>query len=613
MNFRDEVQKRILIGEGAMGTLLHATGVDQCNEELNLTHPELIKNIHTAYVQAGADLIQSNTYGANHYKLKRYGLEDDVSSINREGMKIARSAASNDSFVFGTIGASRGLKKSDLTHEEIKRNFREQLFSLLLEDPDGLLLETFYDFEEIETVLKIARQETDLPIIANVSMHEVGYLQNGMHLAEALARLEDLGPDAVGVNCRLGPYHMIRALEQVPIPTRAVLCAYPNASLPEYSDGILTYGENTEYFGKRALELREQGVRIIGGCCGTTPKHIKAVKEALQGLPPVTLKKARAPKIEVIESNRKGEKQAFYNKVRQERTILVELDPPKKLETSLYLEGAAAIMAAGADTITLADNSLATPRISNMAMGMQLQTMGINPLIHLACRDHNLIGLQSHLMGLHTLGMEELLVVTGDPSKVGDFPGATSVYDVSSMDLIALVKQFNEGISYSGKPLGRKTNFKVAAAFNPNVKVLHRAVARMEKKVKYGADSFLTQPIYSVGQAEELYQAVKHLPVPVFVGIMPLTSYRNAEFIHHEVPGITLPDQVLRAMAKAETPLQAEREGMAIAKELVSAVMDRFNGIYLITPFLRYRMSVELTKYIRIQDAIKVEGSVLYE
>ncbi|MFS0781571.1 bifunctional homocysteine S-methyltransferase/methylenetetrahydrofolate reductase [Bacillus sp. 1P06AnD] len=614
MEFRKEMEKRILIGEGAMGTLLYATGSDQCYEELNLTHSDLVKNIHLAYVKAGADIIQSNTYGANHYKLKRYGLEEYVSSINREGMKIAKSAAGPNSFVFGTIGASRGLRKSDLTLDEIKRNFREQLFSLLLEQPDGLLLETYYDFEEMETVLHIAKQETDLPIIANVSMHEVGYLQNGMTLSEALLRLEDLGADAIGVNCRLGPYHMIKALQSVPIPQRAVLSAYPNASLPEYSDGILTYEENPDYFGKSALELREQGARIIGGCCGTTPNHIKAVKKALDGLPPITEKKIIQPKIQVSDQHAGIVAEAFYEKAKTERTILVELDPPKTLDTSLYFEGAKALMEAGADTVTLADNSLATPRISNMAVGMKLQNMGINPLIHLTCRDHNLIGLQSHLMGLHTLGMEELLVITGDPSKVGDFPGATSVYDVSSMDLIALIKQFNQGVSYSGKPLGRKTNFKVAAAFNPNVKILHKAVARMEKKIKYGADSFLTQPIYSAGQVEEVYQAVKHLDAPVFIGIMPLTSYRNAEFIHHEVPGITLPDDVLRAMGKAgDSPFAAEREGIAIAKELISAAMDRFNGVYLITPFLRYRITVELTKYIRAQDAMVKKGAVLYE
>ncbi|WP_019241812.1 MULTISPECIES: bifunctional homocysteine S-methyltransferase/methylenetetrahydrofolate reductase [Bacillus] len=614
MNFRDEIQKRILIGEGAMGTLLYATGVDQCFEELNITNPGLIKSVHQAYVIAGSEIIQSNTYGANHYKLKRFGLEDQVSVINREGMKIARSAANEDCFVFGTIGATRSLRKSDISIDEIKRNFREQLFSLLLENPDGIILETYYDFEEMESVLKIARQETTLPIIANVSLHEIGYLQNGMHLSDALERLEELGADVVGVNCRLGPYHTIRSFEQVPLFKKAVLSAYPNASLPEYLDGKLKYEENPEYFGKSSLLLREQGVRVIGGCCGTTPKHIEEVKKALKGLEPITEKRITPRKVEVIQTSVQGESEALYEKARKQRTILVELDPPKVLNTSKYMEGAKALMDAGADTITMADNSLASPRISNMALGSKLQQHGINPLIHLTCRDHNLIGLQSHLMGLHTLGMDEILVITGDPSKVGDFPGATSVYDVSSMDLISLIKQYNQGVSYSGKSLGQKTNFKVAAAFNPNVKYLHKAVARMEKKISCGADSFLTQPIYSVHQVEEIYQATKHLSTPIFLGIMPLTSYRNAEFIHHEVPGITLPESVLQAMAKVgDDRVQAELEGIAIAKELVEAAMERFNGIYLITPFLRYNMTAELTQFIRTIDAKQKEEVSVYE
>ena len=614
MNFREEIQKRILIGEGAMGTLLYTTGVDQCYEELNVTNPDLVRGVHQAYVQAGAEIIQSNTYGANHFKLKRYGLEDQVSSINREGIKIARSAANENCFVFGTIGATRNLRNSDITIEEIKRGFREQLFSLLIENPDGLLLETYYDFEEMEAVLKIARQETSLPIIANVSLHEIGYLQNGMHLSDALFRLEDLGADVVGVNCRLGPHHTIRSLEEVPLLKHAYLSAYPNASLPEYNDGKLKYEENPEYFGKSAVALREQGVRIIGGCCGTTPKHIEEVSKALIDRTPVSEKKVKLRKVEVVEAQPVQKQEALYETAKKKRTILVELDPPKKLPVDVYMKGAKALTEAGADSITLADNSLASPRISNMALGTMLQAEGINPLVHLTCRDHNLIGLQSHLMGLSTLDLNEILVITGDPSKVGDFPGATSVYDVSSFELISMIKQYNEGISYSGKPLGKKTNFNVAAAFNPNVKYLHKAVERMEKKIQYGADSFLTQPIYSAHQVEDIYQATKHLDTPIFLGIMPLTSYRNAEFIHHEVPGIKLPDHVLKAMEKAgDDRIQAEREGIAIAKELIEAAMERFNGMYLITPFLRYEMTVELTKYIRAIDVKQKEEVTVHE
>ncbi|RFU68294.1 MULTISPECIES: bifunctional homocysteine S-methyltransferase/methylenetetrahydrofolate reductase [unclassified Bacillus (in: firmicutes)] len=615
MNFREELKSRILIGDGAMGTLLYSNGIGHCYEELNISDPGRIETIHAAYLDAGADILQSNTYGANYYKLKRYGLEDEVSNINRKGISLARKAAKDKAFVFGTIGASRSIRKSDLSLEEIKRGFREQLYSQLVESPDGLLFETYYDLEELETVLQIARNETDLPIIANVSMHEIGYLQNGIHLNEAFQRLEQLGADVVGINCRLGPHHMIRSLEEVQLPKQAYISVYPNASLPDYVDGRLVYEAVPDYFGSSALKLREQGARIIGGCCGTTPKHIESVKQAIGNLKPITEKEIKARRIEIIANDHHEKTTALYEKARKERTILVELDPPKKLGVEAFMAGAKALHKAGVDSITLADNSLATPRISNVAIGTMLKNqIGTDPLIHITCRDRNLIGLQSHLMGLQTLGLNEILVVTGDPSKIGDFPGATSVYDLSSFDLISLVKQFNEGLSFSGQSLGQRSNFKIAAAFNPNVRYLHKAVERMEKKIACGAQSFLTQPVYSISQIEEVHAATKHLETPVFIGIMPLTSSRNAEFIHNEVPGIKLPDDVRNAMATAGSdPARARAEGVAIARELVDAALDRFKGIYLITPFLRYEMTAELSRYIRKVDSERFVEVTIHE
>lgn len=607
MDFRQELSKRVLVGEGAMGTLLYSHGIDHCYEEMNTTDPNQIEAIHRAYAAAGADILQTNTYGANYHKLKRYGLEDEVSVINRKGVELAKKAASKQAFVFGTIGALRSIRKNDLDIEEIKRSFREQLYSLLMEGPDGLILETYYDLEELETVLQIARKETGLPIIANVSLHEIGYLQNGLHLNEAFSRLDALGADVVGLNCRLGPHHMIRSLEEVPLPKNAGIAVYPNASLPEYVDGRLVYEAVPEYFGSSALKLREQGASIIGGCCGTTPKHIGAVKKALGTLTAIKEKTSKVPQIEIIEVGKKDQIPAIHLQAKTKRTILVELDPPKKLGIEAFMAGSSCLRDAGVDSVTLADNSLASPRISNLALGIKMKNeLNMNPLIHITCRDRNLIGLQSHLMGLQTLGLNEVLVITGDPSKIGDFPGATSVYDLSSFDLISLIKQFNEGLSYSGQSLGQRTNFKIAAAFNPNVKYLDKAVQRLEKKIACGAQSFLTQPIYSTSQIEDVYQATKHLDTPIFLGVMPLTSSRNAEFIHNEIPGIKLPDSVRAAMASAgNDPVKAKIEANAIAKELIDATMERFKGIYLITPFLRYDMTAQLTQYIRTTDKEK--------
>ncbi|MED5042114.1 bifunctional homocysteine S-methyltransferase/methylenetetrahydrofolate reductase [Geobacillus stearothermophilus] len=614
MGLLDELKERILIADGAMGTLLYSHGIDRCFEELNLSNPDEIVHIHEAYIAAGADVIQTNTYGANYVKLARYGLEDEVPAINRAAVRLARQAANGRAYVLGTIGGLRTLNKSVVTLEEVKRTFREQLFVLLAEGVDGVLLETYYDLEELETVLAIARKETDLPIIAHVSLHEVGVLQDGTPLADALIRLEALGADVVGLNCRLGPYHMLRSLEEVPLPKQAFLSAYPNASLPDYRDGRLVYETNAEYFEETAKAFRDQGVRLIGGCCGTTPKHIEAMAKALAARTPVTEKTVKRRTASVSVQADRPAPTPLPELARTYRSVIVELDPPKQLGIDKFLAGAKALHDAGIDALTLADNSLATPRISNAAVATIIkEQLGIRPLVHITCRDRNLIGLQSHLMGLHTLGITDVLAITGDPSKIGDFPGATSVYDLSSFDLIRLIRQFNEGLSYSGKPLGQKTNFSIGAAFNPNVRHLDKAVERMEKKIQCGAHYFLTQPIYSEEKIVEVYEATKHLDTPIYIGIMPLVSARNADFLHHEVPGITLSDEIRARMAACGSdPVQAAKEGIAIAKSLIDAAFDLFNGIYLITPFLRYDMTVELVRYIHEKEAAAKERKVVH-
>lgn len=608
MNLLETLKERILIGDGAMGTLLYAHGVDLCFEELNLTHPDQVLHIHQAYIEAGADIIQTNTYGANYIKLARYGLEDSVKKINKAAVQLAKKAAGKDTFILGTIGGIHGSRTSIGTKEEIKRSFREQLYCLLLEGVDGLLLETYYDFDELTTVLKIAREETDIPIITNVSMHEAGVLQNGLELADALLQLEELGADIVGVNCRLGPHHMLESLETVPLMKRALLSVYPNASYPGYKDGKLFYENEPEYFERFAMNFRKEGVSLIGGCCGTTPEHIRALVKGLTNREPIREKlvKKKEAEIEIVES-KESKPPTLLETVKKRHSIIVELDAPKHLNTSEFFKGAQALKDAGVDAITLADNSLATPRICNASMASLVkQNIGATPLVHITCRDRNLIGLQSHLMGLHTLGITELLAITGDPTKIGEFPGATSVFDMTSFELIQLIKQFNEGISKSGKSLQQKTSFTVAAAFNPNVRHLDRAVERLEKKIEAGADYFITQPIYSAEKIIEVYEATKHIEAPIYIGIMPLTSSQNAEFLHNEVPGIKLTDQVRARMALSDgNREQSTREGLEVSKELIDVALEHFHGIYLITPFMRYDMTVDLTEYIHSKlDAI---------
>ncbi|MED4281546.1 bifunctional homocysteine S-methyltransferase/methylenetetrahydrofolate reductase [Priestia megaterium] len=612
MGLLEDLKSKILIGDGATGTLLYSHGIDSCFEELNITKPEEVSRIHRAYVEAGANVIQTNTYAANYQKLARYGLEDSVKDINVAGVKLAKQAAKDQAYVVGTLGGIRSFQKNAISLEEVKRSIREQMFWLLNEGVDGILFETYYDFEELKTVLTLARKETDKPIITHVSLHDIGVLQDGRPLADALKELEALGADVVGLNCRLGPYHMIQSLEEVPLPDRAFLSAYPNASLPAYVEGKLEYETNEDYFVESARLFREQGVRLIGGCCGTTPAHVRAMSSALKDLPPITSKVVKMRPAVTVQEREQQDKPHMHEIVKKRRSVIVELDPPKQLGPTKFLEGAKALDKVGVDAITLADNSLASPRISNLAMAtlMQQETKA-RPLIHITCRDRNLIGLQSHLMGLHTLGMNQVLAITGDPSKVGDFPGATSVYDLSSFDLISLIAQFNEGLSYSGKPLGQKTNFSIAAAFNPNVRHLDRAVQRLEKKIDCGAHYFITQPLYSTKQIEEVYEATKHLTTPVYIGIMPLTSARNARFIHHEVPGIKLSEDILERMdATGNDRIRGEVEGLAIAKNLIDTAYELFDGIYLITPFMRYEMTEILTRYIHDKQLVTSERKI---
>ena len=581
MSFLEKLKNQILIADGAMGTLLYSFGVDSCSEELNLSHPEQIQNIHRAYIDAGADVIQTNTYAANYLKLQRYGLEDSVKDINSAAVRHAKLAVENKAYILGTMGGNRGVKPTSISLEEIKRSFREQLYCLLLEGVDGILLETFYDFEELETVLAIARKETGLPIVAQVSLQEPGLLQNHTPVTTALKRLEELGADVVGLNCRLGPHHMLQTLEQIELPKHAYLSAYPNASLPAYTDGKFHYEGDPEYFRKSAEEFRNQGVRLLGGCCGTTPDHIRAFASELKNRKPVTEKIIKQTRAAVIVKQHEPKRDfvPLQDIAKERPSVIVELDTPRKLDTSKFFEGAKALKEAGIDAITMADNSLAQVRISNESLGYLVKKeLGIRPLIHISCRDRNIIGLQSHLMGLHTLGMHDVLAITGDPARVGDFPGASSVYDVSSFELIHMIKQLNEGLSYSGKDLGQKTAFSIAAAFNPNVRSVEKAVKRLEKKIEHGADYFISQPVYSEEKLIEVYETTKHLKVPIYIGLMPLTGSRNAEFLHNEVPGIKITDSIRERMAQLkDNPVQAAREGVAITKSLIDAALDLFN------------------------------------
>ncbi|WP_307470404.1 bifunctional homocysteine S-methyltransferase/methylenetetrahydrofolate reductase [Paenibacillus harenae] len=623
-DLRQALQERILTGDGAMGTYLYQMGfpVGVSYEEFNTLRPDVIEHVHRSYYEAGARVIETNTFSANYEKLLKYGLESEMEAINRAGVRIARSAVGADAYVVGAVGSIRDGKLRNMRTAKVSDAYERQIGALLEEGVDGLLFETFYDLDEMLLALRLARKASSkLPVICQFAVDDVGRTQDGAGLKDAYEQLRLEGADVVGLNCRSGPNGIMRAIDTIDGPIGLPLSVFPNAGFPDYVDGKYTYSAGPQYFAETALRFADRGARIIGGCCGTTPEHIEAIAKALDGYVPQSGKVASPvaqaqPRGETIiprsasadAAQQEQEQQAdkpqaqrepsIVDLVRQRHTVIVELDPPRDLDIRKFMDGAAALKAASADAVTMADNSLAVTRMSNIALAALVQErVGIRPLVHIACRDRNLIGTQSHMMGLDALDIDHVLAVTGDPARFGDLPDSSSVYDLTSFEMIRMIKQLNNGTAFSGKPLKQKAKFVVGAAFNPNVKHLDKAVQRLERKIASGADYIMTQPVYDPELIVKVAEATKHLTVPVFIGIMPLASGRNAEYLHNEVPGIQLSDAVRRRMAGLEGEA-GRAEGVSIAKELLDCALPHFNGIYLITPFMFYDMAVQLTEYV---------------
>ena len=599
-NFLEALRENIIIGDGAMGTMIYSKGIptSHCFDELNISRPALIQEISRDYVAAGAQALETNTFTANRHKLARFELEHLVEEINVRGVELARAAAGDQAWVLASVGPVRTGETDEVSARRQEKIFAEQILALVSAAPDALILETFAYAHDLELALKVALKNTDLPIIAQLSVDESGYTRDGQHILPVFKRLRKRGAHVVGVNCARGPAGILQALEQVPLEEDLLLSAFPNAGLPAYIDGRYHYLSTPEYFADSALRLRDQGVRLIGGCCGTTPKHIRAMANALKGLKPVTQKRSVRKSVLVTERI-PAEPKARPNLVwlvKERPTFIVELDPPRDLQHDRILHGAEALKRAGADAITMADSSLGVTRMSNLALGHLVQKKtGVMMVTHISCRDRNLIGTQAELMGLHALGIDHVLAITGDPAKFGDQPGATSVYDLNSFNLVRMIKQMNKGVAFSGRAMGQATDFTVGVAFNPNVARIHTQVRRLEKKVANGADFVMTQPIYDPKQVKELANIARDFDQPFFIGVMPIVSARNADFLHHEVPGILIPEWIRKRIANLEGDA-ARAEGVKIALQIQEEILAWFNGVYLITPFVRYEMTAQLVE-----------------
>jgi len=638
----DALKTGMLLGDGAMGTYLYHLGfpVGISYEELNLTRPEVIADVHRKYYEAGARVIETNTFTATGEKLAKFGLEHEVAAINRAAVTIARRAVGADAYVAGAVGSVQSGGRKLLEPDKLRREYSQQIYALLEEKVDAILLETFFELREMRIALEAVRSlDGQIPVICQFAVED-GATLDGVPIAEAFRHVLDEGGDVIGFNCRSGPNRMLRNLEKLP-QFGAPVSVFPNAGIPDYVDGKYMYMATPEYFADSALQFAALGVSLIGGCCGTTPEHIAAMRKALDSAAPEqqaadppadrrdpqrepdsqphlreSVRVLERPETEIVtEAAPSGDvgtagaqargwtfppdEPTILDLVKRRHTVIVELDPPRDLNIDKFMEGAAELKAAGADAVTMADNSLAVTRMSNLALGFLIKDkLGVRPLVHIACRDRNLIGTQSHMMGLHALGIRHVLAVTGDPARFGDLPGSSSVYDLTSFEIIRMIKQLNEGVAFSGKPLKERANFIVGAAFNPHVKFLDKAVHRLEKKVAAGADFIMTQPVYDPELIRRIHESTKHIGVPIFLGIAPLASGGNAEYLHNEVPGIQLSDEVRRRMAGLKGA-EGRRMGVAIAKELLDVAMPLFNGIYLITPFMAYEMTAELTRYVK--------------
>lgn len=603
MNILQRLKTEILTGDGATGTMLYAKGVslDGNFEHLNLVRPGLVLELSTEYVAAGAQVIETNTFGANFTKLAAIGLGHKVSDINMAGARIARQAANNGRgiLVAGSVGPLVRVKgdERELTADEMEDVFKTQCSALAEGGVDFILLETFASLRQVTAAVRAARA-TGLPVSASMAFLEGGRSGDGTSVETFSAEMEQAGADMIGANCGAGPLELLKVVRRLAGLTRKPIVVYANSGFPEYHDGRYIYRTTPDYLAAMAVEMAAAGANLIGGCCGTTPEHIAAMARALAGKQPA----GRMPAASVSVTESAGKEVAgqasFLDGWGLRKIVTVELDPPKGMECDRILEGSRRLREAGADAINLAENPLARPRMGNIALGSLIQReVGIEVIVHVTGRDRNLIGMQSDLMGASLLGIRSILAVTGDPATMGDHAGAKSVFDLHSFTLIKLLSDLNSGVNAIGNPIGPGTGFTIGAAFNPNTKNTAVQADRLRKKVSNGAVFAQSQPIYDPALFFESLDLVKECGIPLLPGVMPLVSERNAEYLHNEVPGILVPEGI-RARMKGLEKEAGIREGLAIAKEFISATFSAAGGFYLIPPFGKYELAIELIDYI---------------
>jgi methionine synthase I (cobalamin-dependent)/5,10-methylenetetrahydrofolate reductase len=601
--FLQELDTRVLVCDGAMGTMLYARGIflNKSFDELNLTQPDLVAEVHQAYVRAGADVIETNTFGANRVKLGAFGLADRVHAINVQGAKIARHAARDQVYVAGAIGPL-GIRVEPWGRtgvDEAQEIFREQAAALVEGGVDLFVLETFRDVNEIGAAIRAVRSVCALPIVAQMTTEEDGNSLDGVAPESFVPDLEARGADVVGLNCSVGPAAMLETLERMASVAHVKLAAQPNAGKPREIEGRNLYLCSPDYMASYARRFINAGVRLVGGCCGTTPDHIRAIKTAVRSLAPgaprTGAKPATAPAAAAPFDAAQGrpllppvpreQKSRMANTLaRGGFVISVELTPPRGYQTDVLIEQARRLNIHGVSLVNIPDSPRASARMSALSTAFLVQQQsGVETILHYACRNRTLIAMQSDLLGAHAMGVRNVLLVTGDPPKVGDYPDATAVPEVDSIGLANVVSSLNGGSDIGGQPIGSPTAFHIGVAVNPGALNLDEELRRFAYKVEAGAEFAITQVVFDVAEFRAFVERVRPHRIPILAGIMPLESARHAEFMANEVPGGRIPDAVVERMRRADADGRAADEGIAIAREIAAEIRPLVQGIQIST------------------------------
>ncbi len=613
--FLNRMDKRVLVADGAMGTMVYSRGIpfSRCFDELNLSMPQLVKEIHLGYAKAGAEVLETNTFGANRPRLNKYGFASQLREINLAGVRLAREIAGDELYVAGSVGPL-GIRLEPLgptSREEGRAVFREQIEALAEGGVDLIVLETMTDLEETHQAILAAREATKLPVVAQMTIQEDGNTLGGTPPEDFTRQLDQWGADIIGLNCCLGPAGMLDALERMAKATSKRLSAQPNAGMPRTVEGRSIYLCSPDYMAEYARLFLEHGVRLVGGCCGTTPEHIRAIKKAVRSFSPqsgkirVEAPENSAPPAEPVSPEKRSRLGAKL--ARAEFPILVEMTSPKGCDAAREIEGSQYLRDQQIDAVSIPSRSAGTARMSGQALAVLVQQRtGLEVVLHYSCRGRSVPTIQSDLLGAHALGLANIVATAGDPAEFQGYTETSVDFDVDSIGVVNIMNHLNQGLDAGGNPMGTQTSFLIGVRVNPAALDLDQEIRRFEFKVEAGANFALAEPVFETDQLVRFLKRISVAgapPVPILAGISPLTSYRNAEFLNNEVPGISVPGAILQRMRKADTGDKARAEGLKIAQEILLEVRGLVQGVHISAPFGRYAMAVDVAQALGISSS----------